>query len=47
LNIIAVADTIEQAREKAYALNKKIVFEGRQFRNDLGNSINGLPIPTK
>lgn len=37
LNVIAVDSNFEKAREKAYALNAKIKFEGRQFRTDLGN----------
>lgn len=37
LNVIAVDSNFEKAKEKAYALNAKIKFEGRQFRTDLGN----------
>ena len=33
----AVDSNFEKARDKAYALNAKIKFEGRQFRTDLGN----------
>lgn len=36
LNIIAVRDNFTQAREAAYAFNAQVVFDGRQFRNDLG-----------
>ncbi len=36
LNIIAVRDNFTQAREAAYEFNAQVVFEGRQFRNDLG-----------
>jgi len=37
LNVIAIDSNFEKAREKAYAMNAKIKFEGRQFRTDLGN----------
>lgn len=37
LNVIAVDSSFEKAREKAYNLNAKIKFKGRQFRTDLGN----------
>ncbi len=37
LNVIAVDRDIESAKKKAYTLNEKIKFEGRQFRTDLGN----------
>ena len=36
LNIIAVRDNFTQAREAAYEFNAQVIFEGRQFRNDLG-----------
>ncbi len=37
LNVIAVDQDYEKAKAKAYELNSKIKFEGRQFRKDLGN----------
>lgn len=37
LNVVAIDSNFEKARQKAYALNEKIKFEGRQFRTDLGN----------
>ncbi len=37
LNVVAVADSIEEAKSKAYALNDKVQFEGRQFRKDIGS----------
>ena len=36
LNVVAIDETPEKAKAKAYALNEKIKFEGRQFRTDLG-----------
>lgn len=36
LNVVAIADNAEAAKAKAYALNEKIQFEGRQFRTDIG-----------
>ncbi len=39
LNVVAVDETISEARQKAYALNEKIIFEGRQFRKDLGSHL--------
>jgi phosphoribosylamine---glycine ligase len=36
LNIVAIAESFEEARQKAYELNSKIIFEGRQFRTDIG-----------
>ncbi|MBC7419100.1 MAG: phosphoribosylamine--glycine ligase [Bdellovibrio sp.] len=37
LNVVAIDETPEKAKAKAYALNEKIKFEGRQFRTDLGS----------
>ncbi len=34
--IVAAADTIAQAREKAYAATEHVQFEGRQLRSDIG-----------
>lgn len=36
LNIVAVQDSLEEARNKAYEINSKILFNGRQFRSDIG-----------
>lgn len=36
LNIVAVQENFTQARFKAYELNSKIEFTGRQYRNDIG-----------
>lgn len=36
LNIVAVRDNFTLAREAAYEFNAQVVFEGRQFRSDLG-----------
>ena len=41
LSVTAVADTIEEARERAYAIVDWIYFEGMYFRRDIGdNAIN-------
>ena len=37
LNVIGIDSDFSKAKEKAYSLNSKIKFEGRQFRTDLGN----------
>lgn len=37
LNVIGIGQSFEEARTKAYALNEKIGFKGRQFRADIGN----------
>jgi phosphoribosylamine--glycine ligase len=37
LNIVALDSDFEKARMKAYELNDKIKFDGRQFRTDLGD----------
>ena len=37
LNVIGLDADFEKAKQKAYALNSKIKFAGRQFRTDLGN----------
>ncbi|MBC7741070.1 MAG: phosphoribosylamine--glycine ligase [Bdellovibrionaceae bacterium] len=37
LNIVAIDESFEKAKQKAYALNAQIQFEGRQFRTDLGS----------
>lgn len=37
LNIIGTGQSFEEARTKAYALNEKIGFRGRQFRADIGS----------
>jgi len=39
LNIVAVADSREQARENAYKLNELVEMQGRQFRSDIGGRI--------
>ena len=36
LNVTACGETLEQAREKAYAAARKIDFEGCVFRTDIG-----------
>lgn len=36
LNIIAVRDNFTHAREAAYEFNAQVIFEGRQFRSDIG-----------
>jgi len=36
LGVTAVADTMERAREKAYAAVKKVSFEGMHYRTDIG-----------
>lgn len=36
LNVTALGETHEEAREKAFAAIKKIHFEGMQYRNDIG-----------
>lgn len=43
LNAIGIGLTKEEALKRAYQLNQKIRFEGRQFRSDIGSS---SPIPT-
>ncbi|MBC7467488.1 MAG: phosphoribosylamine--glycine ligase [Bdellovibrio sp.] len=37
LNVIAIDETFEKAKNKALELNAKINFEGRQYRTDIGN----------
>ncbi|MFZ3230951.1 MAG: phosphoribosylamine--glycine ligase [Pseudobdellovibrio sp.] len=37
LNVIAIDDTFEKAKNKVLELNAKIQFEGRQYRTDIGN----------
>ncbi len=37
LNVVAVDTDFKKAKLKAYGLNEKIKFQGRQFRTDLGN----------
>lgn len=37
LNVIAIDDTFDKAKHKAFELNAKIKFEGRQYRTDIGN----------
>jgi phosphoribosylamine---glycine ligase len=39
LGVTAIADTLDLAREKAYAAVKLIHFEGMQFRKDIGDKI--------
>ncbi len=36
LNVVALGDTFEQARERAYEACDLINFEGKQFRTDIG-----------
>jgi phosphoribosylamine--glycine ligase len=36
LSVVATADTLAEAREKAYANVERIRFEGRHFRRDIG-----------
>jgi phosphoribosylamine--glycine ligase len=36
LNVVAVADTFEGARDAAYAACDVIAFEGKQLRRDIG-----------
>lgn len=36
LNVVALGDTFEEARDKAYAACELIDFEGKQFRTDIG-----------
>lgn len=36
LNVVALGDTFEQARERAYEACELINFEGKQFRHDIG-----------
>lgn len=38
LNVTAVADTLEEALKKAYAAVKKIEFDGKYFRTDIGQA---------
>ena len=35
LNVTALAPTVGEAREKAYAAARAITFEGRQMREDI------------
>lgn len=37
LNVVAIDETFEKAKNKALELNAKINFEGRQYRTDIGN----------
>jgi phosphoribosylamine--glycine ligase len=37
LNILALGNSLKEARAEAYKLNEKISMPGRQFRNDIGN----------
>lgn len=37
LNVVAIDETFEKAKNKALELNAKIKFEGRQYRTDIGN----------
>lgn len=39
LNIIAIEDNFSKAKALAYETNSKIIFEGRQFRTDIGDYI--------
>ncbi len=42
LNVVALADTFEEARERAYEACDKINFEGKQYRRDIAmRAING------
>jgi len=41
LNVVVTDTTIENALKKAYALNKKVDFHGRQFRTDIGKDSKG------
>ncbi|MFN4840120.1 MAG: phosphoribosylamine--glycine ligase [Phycisphaerales bacterium] len=41
LNVVARGDTLEQARERAYAAADMIRFEGKQVRRDIGTDIVG------
>ena len=36
LNVVALGDTFEEARERAYEACDLINFEGKQFRTDIG-----------
>ena len=36
LGVTAVADSIDNARQKAYAAVDKINFDGKHFRTDIG-----------
>ena len=36
LNVVALGDTFEEAREQAYEACDLINFEGKQFRTDIG-----------
>jgi phosphoribosylamine--glycine ligase len=36
LSVVGIGDTIEAAREKAYANIDYVTFEGRYFRKDIG-----------
>lgn len=37
LNVIAIDESFDKAKNKAFELNAKINFEGRQYRTDIGN----------
>jgi phosphoribosylamine--glycine ligase len=41
LNVVARGDTLEQARERAYAAADLIRFEGKQLRRDIGTEVVG------
>jgi len=37
LCVTALADSVRQAQQRAYAVADQIVFDGRQFRRDIGH----------
>jgi phosphoribosylamine--glycine ligase len=38
LSVCALGDTLDQARQKAYAAVEKISFPGMQYRRDIGKN---------
>ena len=45
LGVTAVAPTLEQARERAYAATAPIDWEGMQMRHDIAALVSGSPVP--
>jgi phosphoribosylamine--glycine ligase len=44
LGVTAVAPTLEQARERAYAATAPIDWEGMQMRHDIAALVSGSPV---